>query len=65
MLFHNRAQVLPGEAAIILSYLLRGAFGYDITSLITSPGAKVDNIIGILDYIQMMLNDYYGITALN
>jgi hypothetical protein len=56
---------LCSDAFTTLGYLLWRSFGYDITSFITGSGTKVDNMVGILYYVQVVLNDYHRIAAIN
>mgnify|MGYP000827727612 CR=1 FL=1 len=53
--FQQRAQVLAGKAAGHGSHLLRGTLGHDLATGAAALGAKVDDMVGTLDQIQIML----------
>ena len=55
--FQQRAQVLAGKAAGHGGHLFRGALGYDLTACAAALRAKVDDMVGALDEIQIMLDD--------
>ena len=55
--FQQRAQVLAGKTAGHGSHLLRGTFGYDLAAGTAALRAKIDDMVGTLDEIQIMLDD--------
>src|SRR3546814_5434892 len=52
----QRRQILPGEAALFLHHLLRRARGDDFAALDPAFGAEVDDPVGGLDDVQVMLD---------
>ena len=55
--FQQRAQILAGKAAGHGGHLLRGTLGHDLATGTAALGAKVDDMVGTLDEIQIMLDD--------
>jgi hypothetical protein len=64
MSLEHRPQVLTSKASLITSYLLWGTCGDNVATAITSPRPEVNNPIGILDHIQVVLDDNHRITAI-
>ena len=46
-----------------MGYFFGCTCSYDITSFIAGTGAKVDDIIGVLNYIQVVLNDDHCVVS--
>ena len=55
--FQKWFQILAGKAARHLCHLFRRALGHDFTACTAALGAQIDNMIGALDQIQIVLND--------
>lgn len=49
----------------MLGYLLGCSLGYDVSPAVASARAEVDNIVGILDQVKMVLNEDHGITSID
>ena len=59
------SQIFPGVRPLDLCHLFRGAFGHDLASLLPAFGSKVDEIVGRLDDIHVVLDDDDGVAALH
>ena len=44
---------------------LRGAGGNDIAASIAGTGAQVDNIVGVLNHVQVMLDNNHRIAGID
>ena len=55
--FQQRAQILAGKAAGHGGHLFRGALGYDLAACAAALRAKVDDMVGALDEIQIVLDE--------
>ena len=53
--FQKRFQILTGKAAWHLCHLFRRAFGHDLTACTAAFRAKVNDMVGALDKIQIVL----------
>ena len=58
-------QIPAGIAFLYLRHFLRRAAGHYLAAHIAAIGAKVDQVVCRLDYIQIMLNDQNGISHIH
>ena len=61
----QRLQVLAGVGVGHLGYLLRGAFGYYVASLLACSGTQVYDPVGVLDHVQVVLYQDYRIARIH
>ena len=54
------SQILPGPALRRLFDLLRRARGYDPSALLSTAGTHVDDVIGVSNHVQIMLDHDNG-----
>ena len=57
VLFQQGLEVLAGKAARHLCHLFRRTLGHDFTACTAALRAKIDNMIGALDQVEVVLND--------
>lgn len=60
--FSLAAQITPGIACLAGGYFLGGACGHDITSGIAPFRTDVDNMVGTLDHIHVVLDNDHSVT---
>jgi hypothetical protein len=48
-----------------LGYLLGGAADYKMASALTAFGAQVNDVVGALYHVHVVLNDNHGVAATN
>ena len=58
-------QIFSGDAGGIGGHLLRCAAGHDASAALAAAGAKVHEIVGVADHIQIVLNDHHSGSAVN
>src|SRR6266851_3611617 len=58
-------QVLPGVALLDPRQVLGGAGGDDVPSLVATFGAHVDDPVGALDDVEVVLDDDHGVACLD
>ena len=54
-------QILPGIALGHLRHFLRGAGGYDISAAIAALGAKINDVVGGFDHVQIVLDNQHRV----
>ena len=62
-LFEFGAEVAGGVGGFALCNLFGGAFGYERAAGGTTFRAEVDDVVGALDYVDVVLDDYYRVSA--
>jgi len=56
-------QVAAGDAVLVVPDLPRRAAGHDPAAGFPAAGAHIDDIVGVVDHVQIVLNDDNGRTA--
>ena len=56
-------KILCGESHLAAADFLGGAHGYYIAAAVASVGTHVDDMVGTLDDLKVVLDDDYGVSA--
>ena len=57
-------EILASKRTICLGYCLWSSCGYNVAPFIASTRAEVYNVVGVLDDVQVMLNDDYCVASI-
>ena len=63
--FQQRFQVLAGKALWHCSHLFRGALGHDEAAGTAALGAQINDMVGALDEVEVVLDDNDGIARVH
>ena len=65
MLCQLSLEILPGVGTLDLSNLFRGSGSNDIATFIAGTGTEIDDIVGILDQVEVVLDQDHGIPGIH
>src|SRR5262245_46751956 len=61
----HRLEELPGITALLAHQVLRRPCGDDLAAAVAAFGAEVDDPVGGLDHLEIVLDHHHGVAALN
>ena len=65
LFFQQRFQILPRKGSGILRDLLGRSLCDDLTAHIAALGTEVDDVVGCLDQVEVVLDDNHRVAALD